>query len=166
MAEAHPLELRERVVDAYEAGEGSYAVLAERFRVGSASVKRWVRLRRRNGHVWPRKKGGGLRSDIRIEEIEALVGRLGDATAGEITAEYNRGRRGRDRRHVSSIKRALHRAGFVVKKNASGRWSNFVRMSSPSATPSEGRSAESRSNASFSSTNPGSTSPCPGATPG
>src|SRR5512146_729932 len=109
MAEAYPLELRGRVVDAYEAGEGSYAELAERFRIGSASVKRWVRLLRRNGHLRPRKKGGGNRSDISVELIEALVARLGDATAGEITAEYNRGRHGKERRHVSSIKRALHR---------------------------------------------------------
>lgn len=136
MSEAYPLELRGRVVDAYEAGEGSYAELAERFRIGSASVKRWVRLLRRNGHLRPRKKGGGNRSDISVELIEALVARLGDATAGEITAEYNRGRHGKERRHVSSIKRALHRAGFVVKKSASGRWNNFVRTSSPSANPS------------------------------
>jgi transposase len=136
MAEPYALELRERVVAAYEAGEGSYAQLAVRFKLGSASVKRWVRLQRRNGHLRPMRKGGGNRSDIAVEEVEALVARLGDATAGELTAEYNRGRRGKDRRHVSSMKRALHRAGFVVKKSVSGRWNNFVRMSSPSAMPS------------------------------
>lgn len=126
MAEAHPVELRQRVVAAYEAGEGSYPEIAERFRVGEATVKRWVRLFRRTGAVRPRPKRGGNRSDISLEELEAVVARLGDANAGEIAAEYNRGRRGKDRRHVSSIKRALYRAGFVVKKNDSGRWSSSV----------------------------------------
>lgn len=87
-------------------------------------MKRWVRLLRRQGDVRPKKKAGGNRSDITVDDIDAIMDRLGDATAGEIAAEYNRGRRGSDRRHVSSIKRALHRAGYVVKKNASARSNN------------------------------------------
>jgi hypothetical protein len=65
---------------------------------------------------------------ITAEELEAIVGRLGDANAGEITAEFNRRRRGNSRVHVSSIKRALHRYGYVVKKSASGRWNSYGRM--------------------------------------
>ena len=133
MAEAHPLALRERVVEAYEAGEGGYITLARRFKVGEATVKRWMGQFRLEGHVKPHKKGGGTPSDVSLADLERIVDRLGDATAGEIAAEYNRGRRGKDRRHVSSIKRALHRAGYVVKKNASVRWSNSGRMLSPSA---------------------------------
>jgi transposase len=72
MAEAHAVELRERVVGAYEAGEGSYADLAERFCIGSASVKRWVRRFRREGHVRPKKEASGRYSDIAIEEVEAI----------------------------------------------------------------------------------------------
>jgi transposase len=118
MAEAYPVELRQRVVEAYERGEGSYATIGAKFRVGEATVNRWVNQLRDVGHLEPRKKGGGRRSDISVRELEDILDRLGDANAGEIAAEYNRGRRGRDRRHVSSIKRALHRGGYVVKKNA------------------------------------------------
>jgi transposase len=117
MAEAHPIELRQRVVDAYERGEGSFVTIAEKFRVGEASVNRWVTQYRDVGHLKPLKKAGGSRSDISVKELEAILDKLGDANAGEITAEYNRGRRGKDRRHVSSIKRALYRGGYVVKKN-------------------------------------------------
>jgi transposase len=124
MAEAHPIELRKRAVDAYEAGEGSYPIIAARFQVGRASVKRWVWQFRREGHVAPLPKAGGNRSRIALEEIERIIGALGDPNAGEIAWQYNRGRRGDDRRHVSSIKRALHRAGYVVKKNASVRSNN------------------------------------------
>ena len=124
MAEPHPIELRQRLVEAYERGEGGYILLARRFCVGEASAKRWVRQYRDEGHVEPRKKGGGTPSDVSQAELEEILARCPDANAAEITAEYNRGRRGRRRRHASSIKRALYRAGYVVKKNA------FVRSNS------------------------------------
>lgn len=136
MAEAHPLELRDRVVRTYLAGEGSYAEVGERFDVGVASVKRWVRLKRELGRVTPKPKAGGTPSTIETDELEAIVEKLGDPTAREITAEFNRQRRGSTRVHVSSMKRALHRCGYVVKKNAAGRWSVCGRMSSKSAPPS------------------------------
>ncbi len=129
MAEPIPIELRERVVRAYEAGEGGYGTIATRFGVCLMSVRRWVERFRRIGDVAPAKKRGGAHSEIDLAELEAIVERLGDANADEITAAYNRGRRGGDRRHVSSIKRALHRAGYVVKKNASDRSSSSVRTS-------------------------------------
>ena len=125
MAEAHPVELRRRVAEAYESGDGSYATVAERFRVGEASVKRWVWQLRREGHVTPRPKSGGNHSDIALDDLEGIVAALRDANAGEITARYNRGRRGAARRHVSSIKRALHRAGYVVKKKGYARSNSF-----------------------------------------
>ena len=124
MANAYPVELRERVVSAYERGDGSYAVVGADFNLGEATVKRWVTMYRRDGHVTPLKKRGGRRSDISLTEIDEIVARLGDPNAGEIAAAYNRSRRGKNRRHVSSIKRALYRAGYVVKKNAYARRNN------------------------------------------
>jgi transposase len=135
MAEAHPIELRQRLVEAHERGEGGYILLARRFCVGEASAKRWVWQYRRDGHVQPLKKSGGTPSDVSREELEAILARRPDANAGEITAEYNRGRRGKQRRHASSIKRALYRAGYVVKKNAFVHWSSSDPMSSPGGKP-------------------------------
>jgi transposase len=129
MAEAYAVELRERVVRAYEAGVGSYSDVAETFALGEATVKRWVWLSRKSKDLAPRPKSGGNRSTITVAEIEALLRRLGDATAGEITVEFNREKRGPRRVHVSSMKRALHRCGYVVKKNAAGRW----RLSDPTS---------------------------------
>ena len=117
MAEALPVALRQRVVESYERGEGSYPTVAKKFRVGEATVRRWVGKYRDLGHVEAQRKGGGRRSDVSVKELEAILDKLGDPNAGEITAAYNLGRRGKDRRHPSSIKRALHRAGYVVKKN-------------------------------------------------
>ena len=109
------------MVLAYEAGEGSYATIAMQFQLGTATVKRWVAQHRREGHVRPRPKAGGTASVLTAADLEALLVALGDPTAGELTATYNRRRRGRARVHVSSMKRALHRHDYVVKKNAVGR---------------------------------------------
>ena len=133
MPEAHPVELRARVVQAYEAGDGSYEAIAARFEVGPASVKRWVRLQRHRGDLAPQRKRGGTPSTISLADIEAALGRVRDGTAGELTAEFNRGRRPGARVHVSSMKRALHRHGFVVKKSADGRWRVSGRTSSSNA---------------------------------
>jgi transposase len=122
MPEAYGVELRARVVGAYESGEGSYRAIAQRFSLGEATVKRWVWRLQRFGDVRPLRKGGGTASSIGADEVAALVVKLRDPTALELTAEFNRTRRGRARVHVSSMKRALHRHGYVVKKNADGRW--------------------------------------------
>ena len=65
-----------------------------------------------------------MRSDIALEELEMILAVHPDANAGEITAAYNRGRRGKQHRHASSIKRALYRYGYVVTK------SGYVRSNS------------------------------------
>src|SRR5262245_60957288 len=127
MAEAYSIELRERVVRAYETGEGSYAELGERFALGEATVKRWVRLKRRTGNVLPAAKRGGTPSEITGDEIASMLASLGDPTAIEMTVEFNRSRARGARVHVSSMKRALHRHGYVVKKNEDGRWRVFGR---------------------------------------
>ena len=121
MAEAYPEAFRTRVVLAYEAGEGSYATIAMQFQLGTATVKRWVAQQRREGHVRPRAKAGATASVIAAADLEALLVALGDPIAGELTATYNRRRRGRGRVHVSSMKRALHRHDYVVNKNAAAR---------------------------------------------
>jgi transposase len=118
----YSVELRERVIRAYEAGEGSYPAIGRRFSVGEATVKRWIWRFHKEGEVAPRPRGGGTPSTITASVLAALLARFGDPTAGELTAEFNRGRRGRARVHVSSMKRALHRHGYVVKKSADGRW--------------------------------------------
>jgi transposase-like protein len=133
MAESHPIELRVRVVRAYESGTGTYPQIAAQFEVGEASVRRWVRLHRRAGDVSPTPKAGGTPSIITPIDLESALAVVRDATAGELTAEFNRRHPRRERVHVSSIKRALGRHGYVVKKSADGRWRVCGRTSSSNA---------------------------------
>ncbi len=136
MAEAYPVSLRTRAVTAYEAGEGSYATIAGQFQLGTATVKRWVAQQRRHGHINPKPKAGGTPSAIGGAVVDALIAELADPTAGELAAAYNRGRRGRTRVHVSSIKRALHRHDYVVKKNDAGH----KKWTGPTSRPGAARS--------------------------
>ena len=71
MAEAYPIELRERAVRAYEAGEGSAVTIAEQFGIGEATMKRWLWRYRDHGDLTPTKKGGGTRSLIERTDLGA-----------------------------------------------------------------------------------------------
>ena len=136
MAEAYGVELRERVVRAVEAREGTHVEIAARFQVGLATLNRWLDRSRSKGSIEPTPKGGGTPSTVGADEVEALLKELGDPTANELTAAFNRLRRGASRIHVSSMKRALHRHGYVVKKSEDGRWRVCGQTSSSAAPPS------------------------------
>jgi len=71
-----PLELRQRVVDAYNNGEGTYAEIGARFGVGVASVNRWVNRFSRTGSLEPSPAGGARRARIITEEGAAHLLRL------------------------------------------------------------------------------------------
>ena len=73
MPASHPIALRERVVRAYQAGEGSFAQLGERFDVGEASVNRWVSLMRRTGSVAPKPRGGARRERAITPEAQEYI---------------------------------------------------------------------------------------------
>lgn len=118
MPAPHPIELRERVVRAYERSGESILVVAARFAVAPAALQRWLRRKREADTVAPRERGGGNLSPIDLALLTALVIELRDATTYELTAAYNRRVAKAGRVHRSSIQRALRRAGYVFKKNA------------------------------------------------
>ena len=74
MPGSYSTDLRERVLVAVEAGESPEAV-AERFRVGRASVYRWVAAARDEGRRTPKPMIGGPKPAIR-DETEAALRRL------------------------------------------------------------------------------------------
>lgn len=136
MPNPYPIELRERAVRAYVTGTDAHTVVAERFAVNPWTLLRWIGRQRTTGTVAPLPKGGGRLSPVEGGVLEAIVRDTPDATTEEITRVYNgRVPRG-DRVHRSSILRALHRRGFVFKKNGRGRRNWIARTSKPSATRS------------------------------
>jgi transposase len=113
--------LRTAAVRAYEAGGGTCAEVAATFGVGTRTLRRWVAQWRTEGAITARPKGGGWRSPIRMRTLEAVVAEAPDATCAELTWAYNRRVARPARTTLTSLWRALRRAGYVLKKNGRGR---------------------------------------------
>ena len=56
MPEAYSKELRNRIVQTYEVGEGEYAANGIRFSVSAPTVFRWVRLYRISRDITPSQR--------------------------------------------------------------------------------------------------------------
>lgn len=132
------MELRERVVRAYETGDAGYTAVAHRFGVHRATVIRWVQRARTTGSVAAHRKRGGWTSPVDVDLLERLIRERPDMTTNELTRAYNREAASPRRVHRSSVLRALHRRAFVFKKNDRDRWNRIVRRSGPSAARSSG----------------------------
>ena len=84
MAEAYPIELRERVLADCDAGLGTTAT-ALKFRVSPSWVRRLKQHRReRGGDIEPRAGGGSRGRKIDRARLAALVGERPDATLLEL----------------------------------------------------------------------------------
>lgn len=80
------MDLRERIVGAYEAGEGSYSVLAKRFCVSRAVVGKFVRQERELGTLQPQVHRCGrkrLISGEKEQQLDKHVEECPDATLRE-----------------------------------------------------------------------------------
>ena len=69
---AYSLDLRQRVVAAYEHGKGSIAEVAEQFNVGQTFVKKMLRQKRERGSVAPLAHGGGRQPSLSDKEHRLL----------------------------------------------------------------------------------------------
>lgn len=127
MALAYPIELRKRVVESYDRGEGSLSEVGSRFSVARLTVLRWVQRYRETGDVSPYRQGAPRPSSVDIAALEATMARFPDATTGELTVHYNRSVAKPNRVHRSSILRALQRLDYRFKKNSAGLPSSRVR---------------------------------------
>ena len=78
MARALPVELRTRVLAAL-AGGMTYRAAAETFDVGVASILRWRRLEREQGHPRPKRPGGNRRAVYIEDERDIVLGLLGES---------------------------------------------------------------------------------------
>ena len=121
MAGPISVDLRERVIAAYERGEETQEEIAERFGIGVASVVRWVALKRNKGTLEPGRATGRPRRFGKAEE-KALVAaleadnsltllELAEAVYEQTGSSFV----------VETVRRHLIRLGWTRKKNAAGR---------------------------------------------
>jgi len=135
MPEPLSLDLRERIVAAYERGDLTRDQVAELFQVGRASVNRLVRRFRETGSVEPSPHAGGKPRKLTARGEKALRGLLGeypDATIPEfvrlLTAQTKLAV------STSTMSRELARLGFTRKKSRSSPQSRLHRASKRFAT--------------------------------
>lgn len=130
MGYGYSLDLRERVITAWQKGNLKLPELAELFGVSIPTIKRWTRRYRETGSVSPLPHGGGhprVLSEPQIELVERMVLEHPDWTEEEYTAHVvdNHG-------FVvsrSTVGREIRRLGYSVKKRPSPRQKEIVLMS-------------------------------------
>ena len=120
------LDLRERIVAAYEANEGSQDEIGRRFSVSSAVVGKLVRQKHELGTLEPQTFRRGRKPAVagkKLEELRAHLEKYPDATVLE-------------RRDALGLKcsektlwQTLRKVGWRFKKNRRGRRSKTVPMS-------------------------------------
>ena len=117
----YSMDLRVRVVRAYENGEGSYQELADRFEVSWQTVGSWCRRQKTEGHCEARPHGGRgpkKKVDEKGQEIlRSYMGKNPDATLKQCSEYYL------EQTGVilpsATVWRALWRMGLTHKKNSS-----------------------------------------------
>jgi transposase len=86
MPQPYSADLRERVLVAYEHGEGTQVAIAHRFRVSPATVCNWVRQARQDGRRRPKPHRGGPAGRLGPAELallQDLVAETNDARLDE-----------------------------------------------------------------------------------
>lgn len=117
--QAYSLDLRQRVVKAYEQGQDSIAAIAARFSVSVGFVKKMLALSRTTGELAPRGHGGGRPARLTPKQRQ-LLGRKVRAQNDISLAELQTILQEQEgvSVHVSTICRALQRLDLPHKKSA------------------------------------------------
>lgn len=84
------IDLRKRIVEAFEQGEGSRSTLATRFGVGEATVQRLLRLQRTTGSLEPKPSGGSapIVSEETLPRFEEWLEQDCDLTQDELAQRF------------------------------------------------------------------------------
>jgi transposase len=121
---AYSMDLRERVVAACDARDGTREQIAERFSVSVAWARRLLQRRRETGSLEPKPRGGGRApafDDEAAGRLREAVGADSDATLAELARVAGVSC------CPSAVHRALARLGITRKKSRGGRPSRTAR---------------------------------------
>jgi len=118
--QAYSLDLRQRVVNAYEQGEGSIAEIAEMFSVGQSFVKKMLRQWRATGDLSPLPHGGGRAPALAAKQLRLVqlkVRQQPDVSLAELQSHVTE--QARVAVSQATLSRALSRLDLPRKKRVS-----------------------------------------------
>jgi transposase len=118
MPKSYSGDLRERVIEAVEAG-ASRREAGERFEISASSSVRWLQRWHESGSAAPKPRGGSVSPlEEFAAQVLALIAEQPDLTLVETVAEL---RRRRIRTSRSSLWRFLARHDITLKKKPASR---------------------------------------------
>ena len=120
---AYSMDLRERVVAACDARDGTREQIAARFSVSVSWIRDLLKRRRETGSIAPKPRGGGRApafDDEAARRLREAVRADDDATLEELSEAVG------VRCCASAVHRALGRLGITRKKSRGGRPSRTV----------------------------------------
>jgi transposase len=122
MPQPYSRDLRERVLAAYEQGEGSQVAIARRFRVCPATVCNWIRQARQEGRRCPKPHRGGPPGRLGSHDLALLRGLVAETNDAYLD-QYAQRLFALTGKQVSRpvMCRTLQRLKLTVKKRRSGR---------------------------------------------
>jgi transposase len=145
---AYSIDLRQRVLMALDAGEGSQEQVARRFSVSARWIRKLLAQRAKTGSIAPKPRAGGRKRLIQGEHAESLraaVDETPDATLGELREAIGFGG------CLMTVWRSLRRLRITRKKSRCGLGSNSIRRSSSNVgTGGSGRRMSTRAGSSSS----------------
>lgn len=118
MPAPYSTDLRQRVIDAYKAKEGSLRQLADRFKVSLSFVQRLIRRNRDTGQVIPKPHAGGAIAKITVEglpTVQQLVDEQPDAILSELCERL--AKHSGIQVSIPTMHRAVQRLELSTKKN-------------------------------------------------
>ena len=119
MMQPYSLDLRRRVVEAYEQRQGSIAEVAEQFSVSASFVKKMLRQWRQTNDLAPLPHGGGKPASLSARHRQLLKRKV--KAQGDISlAELQQALLDEESLsvHLSTISRVLVSLGLPRKKSA------------------------------------------------
>lgn len=126
MRQTLSLDLRERIVAAYDAEEGTREEVARRFKVSVGMVKKLLAQRTKTGDLRPRHRFSGRKARLLPEQgprLKALISRQPDLTLAELKTRLNLDCT------VAAVHWVVKKLGLTYKKRRSMRRSKTGPMS-------------------------------------
>lgn len=111
-------DLRERILAAYDRGDGTRLQIAERYDVSLGMVKKLLQQRRHTGDITPRHHRSGrppMITDKHKRQLERLVDKQPDMTLNELREAIGL------KCSLTAIYKALLKLGLSYKKRCSTR---------------------------------------------